>query len=82
MFNLVLSLLPAKVKSVVTAFLFDPGSYIRSRGIVGFFGFNSDRRLALHALGVAATKDDSHAVFAGLIIISKGTTENAKPICF
>ena len=40
-------------------------SHIGLRGVVGFFGFNSDRRVALQALAVAATKDDIHAVFAG-----------------
>ncbi|KAF8498327.1 outer membrane protein Iml2/Tetratricopeptide repeat protein 39 [Gautieria morchelliformis] len=53
LFNLVLSLLPAKVK-----------------GVVGFFGFNSDRSLGLRALAVAATKDDIHGVFAGLALMS------------
>ncbi|KAF8522203.1 outer membrane protein Iml2/Tetratricopeptide repeat protein 39 [Hysterangium stoloniferum] len=53
LFNLILSLLPVKI-----------------RGVVGFFGYKSDRRLALHALAVAATKDDAHAVFAGLTLMS------------
>ncbi|THH16482.1 hypothetical protein EW146_g4161 [Bondarzewia mesenterica] len=53
LFNLVLSLLPGKVKSVV-----------------GFFGFNHDRKLALQALAVSAAKNDVHAVFAGLSLMS------------
>ncbi|KAI0056452.1 hypothetical protein BV25DRAFT_1903221 [Artomyces pyxidatus] len=53
LFNLVLSLLPAKVKSVV-----------------GFFGFNHDRKLALRSLAVSATKNDVHSVFAGLALMS------------
>ncbi|ETW86282.1 hypothetical protein HETIRDRAFT_471663 [Heterobasidion irregulare TC 32-1] len=53
LFNLVLSLLPGKVKSVV-----------------GFFGFDHDRKLALQALAVSAAKNDVHAVFAGLALMS------------
>ncbi|KAH8984025.1 hypothetical protein EDB92DRAFT_1888640 [Lactarius akahatsu] len=52
-FNLVLSLLPAKVKSVV-----------------GFFGFNHDRKLALRALAVSANGSDVHSVFAGLALMT------------
>lgn len=37
------------------------------KGVVGFFGFRSDRRLALQALAVAAAKPDVHSVFAGLV---------------
>ncbi|KAF8470491.1 hypothetical protein DFH94DRAFT_771559 [Russula ochroleuca] len=53
LFNLVLSLLPAKVKSVV-----------------GFFGFNHDRRLALRALALSASGSDVHSVFAGLALMT------------
>jgi len=53
LFNLILSLLPTKI-----------------RGVVGFFGYKSNRRLALHALAVASTKDDAHAVFAGLTLMT------------
>ncbi|KAI0280499.1 hypothetical protein BGY98DRAFT_1106773 [Russula aff. rugulosa BPL654] len=53
LFNLVLSLLPAKVKSVV-----------------GFFGFNHDRKLALRALAVSASGNDVHSVFAGLALMT------------
>lgn len=53
LFNLVLSLLPAKVKSVV-----------------GFFGFNHDRKLALRALAVSASGNDVHSVFAGLTLMT------------
>lgn len=53
LFNLIFSLLPAKV-----------------RNVVGWFGFQSDRKLALHALAVAAVKTDSHAVFAGLTLMT------------
>ncbi|KAF8638147.1 hypothetical protein AX17_002420 [Amanita inopinata Kibby_2008] len=38
--------------------------------MVGFFGFKYDRKLALHALSVAAAKSDSHSVFAGLVLMS------------
>ncbi|KAI0748463.1 outer membrane protein Iml2/Tetratricopeptide repeat protein 39 [Daedaleopsis nitida] len=53
LFNLVFSLLPAKV-----------------RGVVGFLGFNHDRKLALRALAVSAAKTDVHAVFAGLSLMT------------
>ncbi|KAH9852714.1 outer membrane protein Iml2/Tetratricopeptide repeat protein 39 [Lenzites betulinus] len=53
LFNLVFSLLPAKI-----------------RGVVGFFGFNHDRKLALQALAVSAAKTDVHAVFAGLSLMT------------
>ncbi|GJJ12064.1 hypothetical protein Clacol_006305 [Clathrus columnatus] len=53
LFNLVISLLPPKI-----------------RGVVGFLGFKSDRQLALRALAVAATKNDAHAVFAGLTLMT------------
>ncbi|KAI0822776.1 outer membrane protein Iml2/Tetratricopeptide repeat protein 39 [Trametes gibbosa] len=53
LFNLVFSLLPAKI-----------------RGVVGFLGFNHDRKLALQALAVSAAKTDVHAVFAGLSLMT------------
>ncbi|KAG1756842.1 outer membrane protein Iml2/Tetratricopeptide repeat protein 39 [Suillus paluster] len=53
LFNLVLSLLPAKI-----------------RNVVGFFGFNHDRMLALQALAVAAAGNDIHSVFAGLVLMT------------
>ncbi|PIL24330.1 hypothetical protein GSI_14083 [Ganoderma sinense ZZ0214-1] len=53
LFNLVFSLLPAKI-----------------RGVVGFLGFNHDRKLALRALAVSAAKTDVHAVFAGLALMT------------
>lgn len=53
LFNLVLSLLPAKVK-----------------GVVGFFGYMSDRKLALQALAVSAARSDVHSVFAGLALMT------------
>lgn len=37
------------------------------RGLVGFFGFKHDRKLALKALSLAATKEDVHGVFAGSV---------------
>jgi hypothetical protein len=49
LFNLIFSLLPAKI-----------------RGVVGFFGFQHDRKLALRALAVSAAQNDVHSVFAGL----------------
>ncbi|OCH93858.1 hypothetical protein OBBRIDRAFT_789896 [Obba rivulosa] len=53
LFNLVFSLLPAKV-----------------RGVVGFLGFNHDRKLALQALAVSAARNDVHSVFAGLSLMT------------
>ncbi|THH08276.1 hypothetical protein EW145_g2807 [Phellinidium pouzarii] len=53
LFNLVFSLLPAKVKSVV-----------------GLFGFQHDRRLALQALAVSAARKDVHSVFSGLVLMT------------
>lgn len=53
LFNLVLSLLPAKI-----------------RNVVGFFGFNHDRMLALQALAVSAARNDIHSVFAGLVLMT------------
>ncbi|KAH7923486.1 hypothetical protein BV22DRAFT_1196685 [Leucogyrophana mollusca] len=53
LFNLVFSLLPAKV-----------------RGVVGFFGFTHDRKLALQALAVSAARSDVHSVFAGLVLMT------------
>ncbi|CDO73644.1 hypothetical protein BN946_scf185014.g114 [Trametes cinnabarina] len=53
LFNLVFSLLPAKI-----------------RGVVGFFGFNHDRKLAVQALAVSAAKTDVHAIFAGLSLMT------------
>ncbi|OSX65485.1 hypothetical protein POSPLADRAFT_1134175, partial [Postia placenta MAD-698-R-SB12] len=53
LFNLVFSLLPAKI-----------------RGVVGFLGFTSDRKLALQALAVSAAHTDVHGVFAGLALMT------------
>ncbi|KAF9651455.1 hypothetical protein BDM02DRAFT_3110516 [Thelephora ganbajun] len=53
LFNLVLSLLPGKVKTVV-----------------GFFGYDHDRKVALQALAVSAAKSDVHSIFAGLTLMS------------
>ncbi|KAH9930772.1 uncharacterized protein B0H18DRAFT_993499 [Fomitopsis serialis] len=53
LFNLVFSLLPAKI-----------------RGVVGFLGFTSDRKLALQALAVSANYTDVHGVFAGLALMT------------
>ncbi|EJD00340.1 uncharacterized protein FOMMEDRAFT_142311 [Fomitiporia mediterranea MF3/22] len=52
LFNLIFSLLPAKVKTVV-----------------GLFGFQHDRRLALQALAVSAARKDVHAFLAGLALM-------------
>ena len=38
---------------------------VDDRSVVGFFGFDHDRKLALQALAVSAAKNDVHAVFAG-----------------
>ncbi|KAJ3483102.1 hypothetical protein NLJ89_g12092 [Agrocybe chaxingu] len=40
------------------------------RGLVGFFGFKHDRKLALRALALSAAKDDVHSVFAGLVLMT------------
>jgi len=40
------------------------------RNVVGFFGFNNDRRLALRALAVSASGNDVHSVFAGLTLMT------------
>ncbi|TDL16298.1 hypothetical protein BD410DRAFT_795499 [Rickenella mellea] len=53
LFNLVFSLLPSRIRS-----------------LVGFLGFNSDRRLALQALAVSANRKDVHATFAGLVLMT------------
>lgn len=44
-----------------------PGSVKR---IVGWLGFQHDRKLALRALAVSAEKSDVHAVFAGLSLMT------------
>lgn len=41
-----------------------------SRSVVGFFGFNHDRKLALRALAVSASGNDVHSVFAGLALMT------------
>jgi hypothetical protein len=40
-----------------------------ARNVVGWFGFKSDRDLALRALSVAAKKNDVHATFAALTLL-------------
>ena len=40
------------------------------RSVVGFFGFNHDRKLALRALAVSASGNDVHSVFAGLALMT------------
>jgi len=40
------------------------------RSVVGFFGFNHDRKLALRALAVSANGTDVHSVFAGLALMT------------
>jgi hypothetical protein len=40
------------------------------RSVVGFFGFNHDRKLALRALAVSANGKDVHSVFAGLTLMT------------
>ncbi|KAK0211394.1 outer membrane protein Iml2/Tetratricopeptide repeat protein 39 [Desarmillaria ectypa] len=42
----------------------------RIQGVVGFFGFKHDRRLALQALAVSAAKTDVHSVFAALVLMT------------
>ncbi|KAF5347916.1 hypothetical protein D9756_010118 [Leucocoprinus leucothites] len=53
LFNLIFSLLPKRIQSVV-----------------GFFGFKHDRKLALKALAIAAARNDTHSVFAGLVLMT------------
>ncbi|KAF8664000.1 hypothetical protein AX16_000851 [Volvariella volvacea WC 439] len=40
------------------------------QGVVGFFGFKSDRKVALQALALAAAGNDVHSVFAGLVLMT------------
>ena len=40
------------------------------RSVIGWFGFKTDRKLALRALAVAATKQDVHSVFAALTLMT------------
>lgn len=42
----------------------------RIQNVVGFFGFKHDRKLALKALAVAAARNDTHSVFAGLVLMT------------
>lgn len=87
MFNLVLSLLPAKVKCVHFGFFVSRDTWRRKlkldsffcfiavfvggcRSVVGFFGFNHDRKLALRCLTVSAGKKDVTAVFSGYVLLS------------
>ena len=39
------------------------------RSVVGFFGFNHDRKLALRALALSANGSDIHSVFSGLALM-------------
>ncbi|KZV71865.1 hypothetical protein PENSPDRAFT_650290 [Peniophora sp. CONT] len=38
--------------------------------VVGFFGLSHDRKLALRALAISASKSDVHSVFAGLTLMT------------
>jgi len=40
------------------------------RSVIGWFGFKTDRKLALRALAVAAAKQDVHSVFAALTLMT------------
>ncbi|KAF8891625.1 hypothetical protein CPB84DRAFT_1784122 [Gymnopilus junonius] len=40
------------------------------QGLVGFLGFKHDRKLALAALSLSASKNDVHSVFAGLVLMT------------
>ncbi|KZV92878.1 hypothetical protein EXIGLDRAFT_836136 [Exidia glandulosa HHB12029] len=42
----------------------------RVKSVVGFFGFTGDLQTALHALAVAAARDDIHAIFARLTLMN------------
>jgi hypothetical protein len=71
LFNLVLSLLPAKVKCVQLSLLYEVKlTTPMLRSVVGFFGFNHDRKLALRALAISANGKDVHSVFAGLALMT------------
>jgi hypothetical protein len=37
----------------------------KARSVVGFFGFQHDRKLALKALAFSASRNDVHSTFAG-----------------
>ena len=69
LFNLVLSMLPGKAKYVTfgpltgAPFMRRP----RYRTVVGFFGYDYSRRIALQALAVSAAKSDVHSIFAGYV---------------
>ena len=39
--------------------------YAYFRAVVGFFGYEHDRRIALQALAVSAARSDVHSIFAG-----------------
>ncbi|KXN80732.1 Mitochondrial outer membrane protein IML2 [Leucoagaricus sp. SymC.cos] len=38
--------------------------------VIGLFGFKHDRKLALKALVVAASRNDTQSVFAGLVLLT------------
>ena len=38
------------------------------RTVVGFFGYDYNRRIALQALAVSAAKSDVHSIFAGYAV--------------
>jgi len=41
-----------------------------TRGVVGFFGFEHDRKLALKVLAYSAKKNDIHGIFSGLVLMT------------
>jgi hypothetical protein len=47
-----------------------------TRGLVNFFGFKHDRKQALKALSLAATKEDVHGVFAGSVKVLDADTNH------
>lgn len=69
LFNLVFSLLPAKIRYVSLPIDGCRLSFL-CRGVVGFLGFTSDRKLALQSLAVSANYTDVHGVFAGCVPVS------------
>ncbi|KAF7778395.1 hypothetical protein Agabi119p4_2740 [Agaricus bisporus var. burnettii] len=42
----------------------------RVQSVVGLFGFKADRKLGLNALTVSAARNDTHSVFAGLVLMT------------
>jgi hypothetical protein len=65
-----MSLLPPRIRFEISLGLFNANSLIfQLRSLVGWFGLQTDRQLALQALAFAATKEDVHSVFASITLM-------------